>query len=257
VAINGNIQNPFIVFFSYLLLPTMVNLFLTFVLLRFLFKKDLKNFVSEFSEEPIRDSKLALISKISLILLFTLVIIKIIFVLWGFQIDFRLTYIALVPAALIVVFSRRRVELIRKVDWRTLVFFVAMFVLMQSVWESGFFQSVIAGLNLNVSSVATILLVSVLLSQVISNVPLVALYLPLLVTLGVGTTEVMALVAGSTIAGNLFILGAASNVIIIQNAESKFKETLSFLEFAKVGVILTVINLIVYWLFLTVIQLIT
>jgi Na+/H+ antiporter NhaD/arsenite permease-like protein len=49
----------------------------------------------------------------------------------------------------------------------------------------------------------------------------------------------------------LFILGAASNVIIIQNAERKYGETLTFLEFAKVGIPLTIINTIIYWLFLT------
>jgi Na+/H+ antiporter NhaD/arsenite permease-like protein len=60
----------------------------------------------------------------------------------------------------------------------------------------------------------------------------------------------MALAAGSTIAGNLFILGAASNVIIIQNAEKKFGETISFIEFARIGILMTAINLLVYWLFL-------
>jgi Na+/H+ antiporter NhaD/arsenite permease-like protein len=141
---------------------------------------------------------------------------------------------------------------VKKIDWRTLIFFVAMFVLMESVWESGFFQSVIAGLNLNITSIVAILLVSTLLSQLISNVPLVALYLPMLMNAGASTKELMALAAGSTIAGNLFILGAASNVIIIQNAEKKFGETLTFFDFAKIGIILTAINLLVYWLFLTV-----
>jgi Na+/H+ antiporter NhaD/arsenite permease-like protein len=141
--------------------------------------------------------------------------------------------------------------LLKKIDWRTLVFFVAMFVLMQSVWESGFFQSVMVGMNLNVMSVVAILFVSVLLSQLISNVPLVALYLPLLVTADPSSTELMALASGSTIAGNLFILGAASNVIIIQNAENKFGETITFLEFGRIGVILTAVNLPVYCLFLS------
>jgi Na+/H+ antiporter NhaD/arsenite permease-like protein len=61
----------------------------------------------------------------------------------------------------------------------------------------------------------------------------------------------MALAAGSTIAGNLTILGAASNVIIIQNAERQ-GETLTFLEFARVGVPLTVVQIVVYgvWLVL-------
>ncbi len=60
----------------------------------------------------------------------------------------------------------------------------------------------------------------------------------------------MALAAGSTIAGNLFILGAASNVIIIQNAE-KAGETLKFLEFARVGIPLTALNILIYWMFLS------
>jgi Na+/H+ antiporter NhaD/arsenite permease-like protein len=67
---------------------------------------------------------------------------------------------------------------------------------------------------------------------------------------GGSTTQLMALAAGSTIAGNLTILGAASNVIIIQNAE-KQGETISFMEFAKVGVPLTILQTMVYWIFLS------
>ena len=65
------------------------------------------------------------------------------------------------------------------------------------------------------------------------------------------TAQLMALAAGSTIAGNLTILGAASNVIIIQNAE-KSGETLTFFEFARVGVPLTIIQVGIYWVWLSV-----
>jgi len=123
---------------------------------------------------------------------------------------------------------------------------------MESVWDSGVFQSLINGTNLNLTSTGMVMAVSVLLSQFISNVPLVALYLPMLMQLGVSTEELMALAAGSTIAGNLSILGAASNVIIIQNAEQKSGQTLTFLEFVKIGVPLTAVNILVYWLFFTV-----
>jgi Na+/H+ antiporter NhaD/arsenite permease-like protein len=246
VAINGNVANPFVTFLRYLLLPSVVNIFIAFILLRLFYKKDLQTCVIEQSEEPVKDHKLALLSKLSLVLIAGLVTAKIITVLLNIQIDFRLTYIALIPAVPIVAL------VIKKIDWRTLAFFAAMFVLMESVWESGFFQSVIAGLNMNITSIVAILLVSTLLSQLISNVPLVALYLPMLMNAGASTKELMALAAGSTVAGNLFILGAASNVIIIQNAEKKFGETITFLDFAKIGIILTAINLLVYWLFLAV-----
>jgi len=67
---------------------------------------------------------------------------------------------------------------------------------------------------------------------------------------GASTAQLVALAAGSTIAGNLTILGAASNVIIIQNAERRSGETLSFWEFTRIGAPLTLINAAVYWVFL-------
>lgn len=62
--------------------------------------------------------------------------------------------------------------------------------------------------------------------------------------------ELVALAAGSTIAGNLFVLGAASNVIIIQNAEER-GVYISFLDFAKIGVLVTLVNFLVYWAFIS------
>jgi Na+/H+ antiporter NhaD/arsenite permease-like protein len=125
-----------------------------------------------------------------------------------------------------------------------------MFVLMQSVWDSGYFQKAVEAANVDLTSTGMIVGVSVLLSQVLSNVPLVALYLPVLSHAGASTAGMMALAAGSTIAGNLTILGAASNVIIIQNAEKKSGQTLTFWEFLRIGLPLTVINVAVCWAFL-------
>jgi len=176
--------------------------------------------------------------------------LKIAFVFLGVQIDMRLTYIALIAAAPIVLFGRERVAVVKSIDWSTLVFFIAMFVLMGAVWNSQFFQDHMTGLE--VLSIPIILVISVGLSQVISNVPFVALYLPLMTLAGATDVNMVALAAGSTIAGNLLILGAASNVIIIQNAEKR-GETLKFLEFARIGVPLTIINILVYWIFIVLI----
>jgi len=205
------------------------------------------------SQEQIRDQRLATLSKISLILLVVLILSKIVTVLLGLKIDFRLTYIALASAFPIVLLSPKRLGIIRRIDWYTLIFFAAMFILMESVWDSGFFQSVLNATHLTLTSTSVVLGISVLLSQLISNVPFVALYLPLLFQLGASVKGMMALAAGSTIAGNFSILGAASNVIIIQNAEKNSSETLTFMDFMRVGVPVTVINIAVYWLFLDVI----
>ena len=61
----------------------------------------------------------------------------------------------------------------------------------------------------------------------------ITLYLPLLMQHNVAITHLLALAAGSTIAGNLSIFGAASNIIIIQNAEKRGQEPFGFFEFIQ------------------------
>ena len=58
----------------------------------------------------------------------------------------------------------------------------------------------------------------------------------------------MALAAGSTITGNLLILGTVSNVII-QNAE-KERKTISFAEFSRIGILITILDTIIHFIFL-------
>ena len=250
VAVNGDVQDPFTAFLWFLFLPTILNLFIAYLLLKLFYRKHFHKIPLRHSEKPVKDAGLARLSRSSLILISVMIFVKIAIAYVDRDFDFRLTYIALVGAAPILFLSTRRIEILKKTDWHTLIFFASMFVLMQSVWDSGFFQRVINGSDVEITSVPAILSVSVVLSQLISNVPLVALYLPMLLHAGVTTKALMALAAGSTVAGNLFILGAASNVIIIQNAEKK-GETLTFMEFARIGIPLTMLNTLVYWVFLS------
>ncbi|MBN2178262.1 MAG: anion permease, partial [Deltaproteobacteria bacterium] len=182
--------------------------------------------------------------------------------LWGnciinIDFDFRLTYIALIGCSPILIYrfmskkQQFRFHILRRIDWFTLIFFASMFILMESVWQTGFFQNLMSNLSLEMTNIVVIIISSVIVSQFISNVPMVALFSPLIISAGAGSKELMALAAGSTIAGNLFILGAASNIIIIQHAEKENKgESITFLEFARVGIPLTIINVFVYLLFL-------
>ncbi len=249
IALNGGIGNPFVTFFEYLLVPTLVNLFLAYLILKLFYRASFRNGPVSFSSEPLRDARLATLTKVSLGVLVGLIVVKMLMVFAAPDTEFRLTYIALAAAAPIVLFSPKRFHLVRRIDWTTLIFFASMFILTRSVWNSGIFQSVIDSANGHLTSTAVVMAISAALSQLISNVPLVALYLPLLVQAGANTAGLMALAAGSTIAGNLTILGAASNVIIVQNAEKKGGQTLTFWDFVKVGAPLTVVNLMVYWLY--------
>lgn len=250
IALHANLPNPFLTFLRYLLLPTVLNLGVAYVLLKHFYADDFHEAELRHSQEPIRNHELAVLSRLAINIVILLVVVRIAASLLAIPVALHLTHIALAGALPILVGSSRRWLILKHLDWHTLVFFAAMFVLMESVWQSGFFQSLIRTTNLPVTSLEMILGVSVLVSQFISNVPLVALYLPMLQHAGVTPAELMALAAGSTIAGNMLILGAASNVIIIQNAEKKARQTIGFWEFARVGIPTTLLNALVYWIFL-------
>ena len=250
VAVNGGIPAPFLTFLKYLAVPTLLSLGAVFLLIRFFYPGEFTSCPLKNSQEPVKDKALARLAKVTVLVLAVTIAAKIVLASFAPALDFKLTWIALAAAGPGLLFSPRRFQILKKVDWSTLAFFAAMFVLMRAVWDTGFFQGLIASSGADITGLGAVMGVSVVLSQLISNVPLVALYLPVLQHAGADTPVLMALAAASTFAGNLFILGAASNVIIKQAAEKKAGTTITFLEFARVGVPLTFINAIIYWLFL-------
>ena len=250
IALEGGFRNPFAAFLRHLLVPTILNIMLAYLVLRLFFAKEFHAKPLSHEDAPLADPKMARLAKASLWIIIAMIVAKVSIVATGLDFDLRLTYIALAASIPILALSPRRAEIAKGVDWSTLAFFAAMFVLMAAVWKSEFFQDIIGDSNVEIASIGMIIIVSVLMSQLISNVPLVALYVPMLLAAGVGEPGILALAAGSTIAGNMLILGAASNVIIVQNAERKEGKTITFWEFAKVGVPLTLLNVAVYFVFL-------
>ena len=251
VAVNSGMASPFLTFLVWLLIPTVISLAAAFIVLRLCYAREFAARTLSPDPEIACDDSLFFLTKCSLAIIFVLAVVNIVFSLAGTTMPVTLPLIAICAAAPVIIFSPRRFSLLRAIDWPTLVFFAAMFVLMQSVWQTGFFQSLVNGGS--ISSVPLILGTSVIISQFISNVPFVALFQPMILQAGGTTAQLMALAAGSTLAGNLTILGAASNVIIIQNAE-KSNETLTFFEFARIGVPVTLIQLAIYGVFLTVMR---
>jgi Na+/H+ antiporter NhaD/arsenite permease-like protein len=248
VAAISGMPSPFVTFALYLCLPTILGLLAVYVMLRSFFPEDFSYRPLVHSPPVSSDSRAMRICRCSLAVLLLLILAKPVLALAGYGAFLPLPVIALCGAAPVLLFSKDRVEIVKRIDWYTLVFFAAMFVLMASVWQTGFFQEFFSGGSSG--SISVILASSIIVSQFISNVPFVALFAPVILKAGGTTVQVAALAAGSTIAGNATILGAASNVIIVQNAE-KEGATVTFLEFARVGLPLTIIQAVIYWGFLS------
>jgi Na+/H+ antiporter NhaD/arsenite permease-like protein len=249
IAIGGGFANPFVAFFRELALPTLLSLLACYAVLRLGYRKEFHDTPLVHARVSPGDPALARLARLSLGLVVAMVVVKVALVWLDAPFEMRLSYIALVGAAPILLGSPRRLTILRRIDWQTLVFFAAMFVLMASVWDTGVFQRAFAESGIDLAAPGSVLGIGVLLSQLISNVPLVALYLPLLQQTGATEAALLALAAGSTLAGNLLILGAASNVIIVESADRRGVH-LSLLEFARVGVPLTASQVGIYWVFL-------
>ena len=265
IALESNIPTPFITFTYYLILPTIINLFLTYVILKFWYRKEISKARSHFSEiihaeielrdHLIRDSNLAKLVVIVSILTISGIIAGNVAQMFGYHV-LSISWISLIGATILLVITPRRRELIRNLDWSILVLFGSMFILMQTVYNNGvleIFARILPPLERSPVSIFNIILVSVILSQFLSNVPMVSLYLPLMKKI-YDSNDVkswVALAGGSTLAGNLTLLGAASNLIIVEEAENK-GYTLGFFEFLKIGFVITIINILVLFVFLVI-----
>ena len=249
IAVQGRVTAPFTDFALALGPPTLLNLLIAYGVLRLRYAREFHAVPLVHAAVELRDPGLARLSRIALGLILFAIALKAASVTVGLPFGIRLSHIALAGALPLLIFSPRRAELLRRVDWVTLLFFVAMFVLMAAVWRSGFLQQQLARLPTDPSAIPTVAGVGLLLSQLISNVPLVALYLPVLQHAGAGDAALLTLAASSTIAGNLLILGAASNVIVIQRAERAGID-LGLREFATAGIPLALLNMLVYLVYL-------
>ena len=264
IAIDSGIEFPFVTFLFYLGAPTAVNLFATYYILKAYFRKELaaairpaeatKDDGDGSSIRSPRQARLAIYVTVATLAGFVLSeALRAVGV-----VDLSLSVVAMLGAAGLYAVSSERTQILKAVDYSVLVFFAAMFVVTTSMWSSGA-VSIITGWLPEPSpaeglqSMGIITAASLSLSQVLSNVPFVDLYNFVMIENGFTGWHVaqwLMLAAASTVAGNLTILGAASNVIIIEAAEARGVRAFGFVEFAKIGSIVTAVNVLVYFSFL-------
>lgn len=260
ISLESGIAFPFLDFVRYLALPTFANFFVTYYIVKWYYRKEFATAVmpsTNVSLNMITDLRLAktsaIITSLVIIGFFIVGIVK----MFGIHFDMNFNHVALVGGAALFAASPKRKEVIKGINWTIIIFFIAMFIVMDALWKSGVINLFASALPVlthssSLSSILNIIGVSVALSQVMSNVPFVAVYLKVMQSLGfsgLDTKAWMALAGGSTLAGNLTILGAASNVIILEAAEER-KQTFSFVEFFKIGAIVTSVNIAVLLAFL-------
>ena len=153
--------------------------------------------------------------------------------------------VALVAAGVLMLDRVRPEKVYRTVDWPLLILFAGLFVVVHAfevhvvrTWGMERWDALLR------SPVVLVSGLSVLLSNLVSNVPAVLLFQPLMEVMPQQEQAWLALAMSSTLAGNLTVLGSVANLIVVENARRAGTE-LSFLEYLKVGVPLTILTTLV------------
>lgn len=142
-------------------------------------------------------------------------------------------------------------ELVKGLDWETIFFLIGIFVVVGALSESGLlldfanFLSRITG-GSKLGAFVLILIVSIILSGFIDNVPYIIVMLPVAASLAnsVGSAPelyMFALLVGSCLGGNLTPYGASANVVAM-GIVKKEGQPMNFASWLKLGLPFTLLT---------------
>lgn len=142
--------------------------------------------------------------------------------------------------------SRRRAsaQVLSAVDGSLLLLFVGLFVVNHAMVQTGWADAAVQALaaqGLVLSEPSTLLVLSAMLSNLVSNVPAVMLLLP---HIGTATDSGALLALASTFAGNLLLVGSIANLIVADLARQQ-SVLIDWRTHARVGVPVTLASLAV------------
>lgn len=245
IATRGNVPNPIGTFAIWLAVPTLASLLFVFWWLRRKLRKagtgdaEMTGTLPDPHDQPRRWP-----AYLSTGLLVVLIVADSVVQSINPKLAIPFGAASLIACAPIFLFGGRQKQILKEVDWPTLAFFVGMFIVTGSLLESGSLQKMLGSLQSQLGDPTVTAIISYTASQLFSNVPLVEIYLQLLEKKEIA--NMMMLAGISTLAGNLFIISAASNVIVVQQAERFGQKPFTFWQFtivvlpiAAVSVILT------------------
>jgi Na+/H+ antiporter NhaD/arsenite permease-like protein len=164
-------------------------------------------------------------------------------VLLGFLAGFPPALVAAVGGALLLVQRHRSPKMIYgDIDWSLLVLFLGLFLIIGGAEQVGISQELLgAAERLNLHNTAIFTTVVTVLSNVVSNVPAVMLLKGLVPQFRNPHSAWLLLAMSSTLAGNLTITGSVVNIIVVEKARGKAH--ISFMEYMKIGVPVTLLTL--------------
>src|SRR5579862_8584599 len=177
--------------------------------------------------------------------------VVILLVLVGFLAGLPPAQVAAVGAALMLMSRRHEPRLVYdEVDWGLIVFFVGLFLIAGGAENVGLTARLLEiGERWNLHNSSAFALLTAALSNIVSNVPAVMLLKSMVPRFANPQQGWLMLSMASTLAGNLTITGSVANIIVVERARPEVRIT--FGEYLRAGVPITLVTLALGWMWLT------
>jgi len=238
-----------------------VLLVILVLLLRMLFRKQLRVHVDV--DEVLKGIHPADAIENKLLLMRCLVVLALTMVAFGFHTIFHVdpSIIALLGAGAMVLVSRTTPkEFLGEVEWMTLAFFMALFVLVGALVEVGVISSIgRVAANLmhgdELLGASGLLVFSAVAGAIVDNIPYTTAMTPVVEQMIASTSHAgahsplwWAFVFGADLGGNTTAVAAGANVVVLGVA-AKWGRPISFWKFTKYGLIVTATTVAIAWLY--------
>jgi Na+/H+ antiporter NhaD/arsenite permease-like protein len=177
----------------------------------------------------------------------------------GFVVGYNLSWTALAGGALLMVLARRDTrEVLKLVDWHLLVFFAALFIVVEGLNGTGLPDSIYHRLEpvfggSAASQAWNFAWFSIIGSNIFSNVPFVLVAGKWIHNFAQPDLMWKVMALATTFAGNLTILGSVANIIVMESARGRVE--MGFWDYAKFGIPVTLLTTIAGMVILLLIQL--
>ena len=227
-------------FVGTLALPSLGGLVIVYGVLAFVHRRDLANAFSAVADAPAAvPFDRPLVTRALLVFVGALVC-------WLAGLSLPLVAIS-AAAVLLAIAQRDPAEAFANVEWSLLLFFGALFVVMRGARDLPVVASLTsaAGAQLHGALLHDAVVTSgamVALSNLVSNVPAVILWLPVVPHVAAPAFVWLVMAMSSTFAGNLTLLGSMANLIVAERAEAR-GERLGFGDYLRAGLPVTVLTL--------------
>ncbi|MDM8534820.1 ArsB/NhaD family transporter [Clostridiaceae bacterium HSG29] len=245
------------------LLPVVVIIFIvTMFILKILYKDSLSTTEEAKLKILSMNEKIAIKNELLLKKSLSVLFITILGFAFHESFGFESATVALTGAAILLLISKvEPEEIFVEIEWTTIFFFMALFILVGSLEEVGVIETLAEKMvdltkgNLFVTAML-ILWVSAIASAFLDNIPFVATMIPLVKGIGaMSTMSIMplwwALALGACLGGNGSIVGATANVVVSGMLE-KHGNRISFIDYLKIGFPMMIVSVAIASVYLIV-----